>query len=87
MSLLSKTWDKIKSWSGWKKAGSIFMARMTALFGFATAVVGSMDWSPLWSLFTTGTEFTSRQLIFLGIGIVGGAVTAEIVRSRGTKDF
>lgn len=84
---LKKTWLKIKNWSGWSKAGSIFMARMAAIAGMITSIVGAMDWSPLWNLFTTGTDFTQKQLIFMGIGIIGGAITAELVRSHGTKDF
>jgi hypothetical protein len=83
----SKIKEKIGCWSGWDKAGSVFMARMAALFGGLTALIGAMDFSPFWALFTSGTEFTPRQLIFMGIGIFGYAVSAEIVRRRNTKDF
>ena len=76
----TSTWEATKIF--FKRSESIFLARMIALGGTATTFVGGMDFSPLWSLFQTGTDFTQKQLIFMGIAIVGTGVSLEIARRR-----
>lgn len=75
-------WDKIKAF--FKRSESIFLARMAVVFGFATSVMGAMDLSPVWALFSTGTDFTSKQLMYLGVSVVGTGVMFELARRRNT---
>jgi hypothetical protein len=71
-------WTKIKSAAG--PVGSIIEARVTALAGLVTAGIGFMDWSPLTSLFGTGTVFNQTQVMALGgIAFVKG-IFSEITR-------
>lgn len=72
--------NKIKSF--FSNSATIFLARMTALAGVATTTVGAFDWSPLWSVFTTGTNFNKQQLIMIGIGVIGMGITTELARRR-----
>lgn len=81
---ISNWWDGVKAW--FKRSESIFLARIAAISGFVTSAIGFMDWSPLWSLLQTGTEFTKHQLIGMGIALVGGGVMLEIARRRGTRE-
>ncbi len=73
-------WDMIKSM--FRNSLTIFLARSTALAGIVTSTVGVMDWSPLWSIFTTGTFLTKQQMIAIGIGVIGMGVTTELARRR-----
>lgn len=75
--------DKVKSW--FKYSETIFLSRISAAIGFVIAAVGSMDFSPLWSLFQTGTDFTQKQLIFIGVAIVGAGITFELARRRSSS--
>lgn len=84
---LKNTWEHIKSAIGWNTVGTVVLARITAIVGFVTATVGAMDWSPLWSMLSTGTEFTKHQLIAIGVSIAGLAVTTEITRRRNDPYF
>lgn len=67
-----------------KYSESIFLARIFAFGGLITSLVGAMDFSPLWSLFSTGTDFTPKQLLFVGVSIVGMGVSFEMARRRGS---
>lgn len=71
---------KIKEW--FKESQSKFLVWITGAIGMITTVVGSMDFAPLWSLFSTGTDFTPKQVLFIGISIVGTAVTMELARGH-----
>ncbi len=77
---LPTTWYNIKSW--FKNSLTLAVARVTALSGMITTLVGAMDWSPLWSMFTTGTSFTKQQLIMIGVGVIGLGITTELARRR-----
>ncbi len=71
-------WEKIKTVIG--PVGSIIEARVTALTGLIISGVGFMDWSPLTSLFGSGTAFNKTQVMALGaIAFVKG-VFSEITR-------
>ena len=83
--MIKTSWEKLKVW--FKRSETIFLARMTAIVGFVTAAVGQFDWAPLWSFLSTGTEFTSKQLLWIGVSIAGYGLTMEIARRRGTKEI
>lgn len=76
-------WDYIKSLFLYSE--TIFLARMAVIGGFITTLSGSLDLSPLWSLFSTGTDFTWKQLTFMGLGILGAGITVEMARRRNSK--
>lgn len=77
-------WTKIKAW--FYHSESVALAWIAGIGGTATALVGSFDFAPLWTMFQTGTEFTSKQLTWMGVGIAGAGVAAYIARIRGTKE-
>lgn len=76
-------WQKTKDW--FYNSHVVVKEYITGIIGAGVAIVGFMDWSPLWSLFQTGTSFTKQQLLFLGVSIVGSAVTGYMARTAGTK--
>lgn len=64
---------------------SIINARLTMLFGLATAGVGLMDWSPLISTIGTSTAFNKTQVFALGaIAFVKGLVDEVARRANDT---
>ena len=77
---LKRTWTRTKAW--FKHSETIFLARLYALIGAITTFVGSMDFSPFWDTFKTGTWLTSREVITIGIGILGSGIAFEIARRR-----
>jgi hypothetical protein len=77
------TWQKIKDW--FYNSESIALTWIMGAFGTITGIVGTLDLSPFWTLFQTGTEFTSKQLAWMGAGVLGSAVALYIARVRGTK--
>lgn len=84
--MLSKVWKKFKDWSGWSEAGSIVNARITAVLGFITAVIGALDWSPLLSLgIDTGINWV--QVAFVGGLMFVKGVLDEIVRRYRAVDL
>lgn len=78
------TLDSLKSF--FKYSETIFIARIAAFGGFVTAVNGQLDLAPLWSLFGTGTEFTWKQVFWIGLSILGAGVTVELARRRNMKN-
>jgi hypothetical protein len=78
-------WEKVKGWFNYSE--SIFLARAFAFFGTVVTTVASFDWSPLWSLVGTGTNFTREQLIGIGISVVGSGILLEIARRRNATDL
>lgn len=73
------TWESTKAF--FKFSVTILLARITAISGFITGVVGGMDWSPL-ATFDWSTDFKPRQLIGMGIGIAMGGIVFEMARRR-----
>ena len=74
------TWDKYKSWFNYST--TILVARVLTMSGAITTFVGGLDFSPLWAVFTTGTDLNQKQLISIGIGIIGIGISVEIARRR-----
>lgn len=77
-------WTKTKAW--FYHSESVVLAYVVSAFGAVTALVGSLNLSPFWSLFQSGTEFTSKQLTWMGVGVLGSGIAAYIARVRGTKE-
>lgn len=82
---LSNIWEKLKDWSGWNTAGSIFIARMEVLTGFLTTVIAGLDYNALLALdFTKG--FTKEVLIPAGLLVFKGFIS-EWTRRFGDPKF
>lgn len=73
-------WSRVKSWFLFSEV--ILLSRIAAIGGAVTTFVGGMDFSPLWTLFSSGTDFTHKQVFWIGISILGAGVTMELARRR-----
>lgn len=81
-----KSWyEGIKAW--FLNSETIFVARLTALVGLVTTAAGSLDLSPLWSLFGTGTGFTFKQVAWIGGLLLTQGVVLEVLRRRNATDL
>lgn len=81
--------ETIKGWyqTAWDwsyNAGSIVMARLTAIAGILTSAVSFMDWSPLFALLGVDTGFTTNQAFWLGAALFVKGIFDEIVRRSNT---
>lgn len=77
---------KIKEWSGWETAGSIFMRRLEVLSGVliaGAATLTSFNWLPY---FSTGTVDWKLIAPIAGYLVVSGIV-GEIVRRHKADDL
>jgi len=75
---------KLQDWwtttlSFFRYSHTILVARLTMLTGFLTAVIGSLDWSPLLGL-NIDTGFSRTQVIWLGAVTFIKGVLDEIAR-------
>lgn len=61
---------------------TIFLARVTAFSGLVTAVVGSVDWSPVFNGLGMDTGFSWKQTTWLGVGIFVKGIIDELARRR-----
>lgn len=82
--MFSNTWNKIKAW--FKHSETILLERITAFSGFIVMVVGSLDWSPLFSIFGTGTAFSKAELLGLGGAMLAKGIFGEWARRRNTVE-
>jgi len=78
--------QRIKDWSGWSTAGSIFIARMETLSGFLVGVVGGIDWSPLLALDFT-QPIANKTLIVMGSVLVIKGLVSEMTRRNNATDI
>lgn len=80
-------WQKIKDW--FYNSETIFMAWITAITGAITTtitgILGSTDFSSIFSMLQSGLSFTKQQLMVMGIGAIGLGVLQYWARVRGTK--
>lgn len=76
-------WQKVKDW--FYHSETVALAWLMSLSGIVTTFVGSLDLAPFWTLFQTGTAFTNRQLIWMGVGVLGAGVATYIARVRNTR--
>lgn len=56
-------WRKFLSW--FRNSETILLARLFSALGFITAVLGTLDWSPLIGL-DVSTGFNHKQIAWLG---------------------
>lgn len=78
-------WDVVRAW--WKDSETILLSRLAVIGGIVTSVVGYMDWSPLWSFLSTGTEFNTKQVLGIGVSVIGAGITMEIARRHRATDL
>lgn len=74
---LQEWWISILSFA--RYSHSLLMARLTMVMGFLTAVVGTLDWSPLLGV-NIDTGFSKNQVIWLGIITFVKGIFDEIAR-------
>jgi len=80
------TWQKIKDWSGWSSAGTIFFSRMEGVLAFVGAAVAGIDWNALLALdFTQG--FKNPALWVGAAVIVLRSVAYEWTRRHNATDI
>ena len=84
--MFKKLWNKIKDWSGWSTAGSIFLARLHAMSGFAIGVIGGLNWTPLLSL-DLSSAIASKTFLAVGGVILLQGIFAEVVRRHNAQDI
>ncbi len=79
---LNTAYKTLWDWS--YNAGSIVVARLTAIFGFFTSALSFADWSPLLSMTGIETGISKTQAFWLGAVIFAKGVVDEFVRRRNT---
>lgn len=77
---LKDFWESLKAF--FKYSETIFIARITAFSGLVTAVMGSVDWSPIFNGLGMDTGFSWKQTTWLGIGIFFKGIIDELARRR-----
>lgn len=76
----------IKNWSGWSTAGSIFLARMEAVFWFLIGCAAFVDWNSLINA-SMDPGFTRNTMLSVAVPMAIKAVIAEITRRHGARDL
>lgn len=76
-------WNKLTDVKAWfLHSETIFLNRIEAFSGLVVAGVASMDWSPLWGLFGTGTAFNAKELYGMSAFLVIRGIVGELARRR-----
>src|ERR1700730_4460773 len=70
----------VKGW--FNNSETILLARLATIGGAITSVIVEFEFSPLWSVLSTGTDFTGKQIFWIGVSIVGAGITIELARRR-----
>jgi hypothetical protein len=73
-------WEEVKAF--FKYSETIFVARLQSLIGLLTAVVATVDWSPVFNLLGIDTGFSYKQTFWLGIGLFFKGIMDELLRRR-----
>lgn len=82
--MLKNTWTKIRNW--FKDSETIFLARLTAFSGFIVGALGSIDWTPFFSLDFTNA-FSMTQATWVGFGMFIHGIISEIARRNRATDL
>lgn len=81
-------WQKVKAW--FHNSESVALAWITGAAGVVTSTVtgilGSTDFSSIFSMLKNGLTFSKAQLAVMGIGAVGLGALQYWTRVRGTKE-
>jgi hypothetical protein len=80
LSRLKVWWEEVKAF--FKYSETILIARVQSLVGLIVAVVGAVDWSPVFNLLGLDTGFSYRQTMWLGIGLFFKGIVDELARRR-----
>ncbi len=75
---------KKKFWEWMDHSGTILVAISTSIVGAFTAVLGMIDWSPLWSTLGTGTYLSKEQTVTIGAAMIIKGIIDYIVRKSNT---
>ena len=67
--------------SFFKYSETILYARMQMFAGLVTGVIGGLDISPLTG-FDWATDFSNKQIVYLGVGILANGIITEVARRR-----
>lgn len=73
-------WEEAKAF--FKYSETIFIARVQSLIGLIMAVVGTVDWSPVFNLLGVDTGFSYKQTVWLGFGLFFKGIIDELARRR-----
>ena len=86
MLLALKSWyEEVKAF--FKYSETIFIARLQSLIGLFTAVIGIVDWSPVFNLLGVDTGFSYKQVTWLGLGLFFKGIVDELARRRNSKEM
>lgn len=72
------------AWDWSLNAGSIVLARLTAIAGVVTSGIAMIDWSPLYNLFGASPVFNKEQTLVMGLFLLVQGIVQEIVRRANT---
>lgn len=73
-------WEDLKAF--FKYSETILIARLQSLVGLLTAVIGLVDWSPVFGLLGVETGFSWKQTFWLGTGLFFKGIIDELARRR-----
>lgn len=76
-------WEEVKAF--FKYSETILVARLQSLIGLVMAVVGAVDWSPVFNLLGVDTGFSWKQTAWLGIGLFFKGIVDELLRRRNSN--
>lgn len=82
---LKTWWEEVKAF--FKYSETIFIARLQSLIGLIMAVVGAVDWSPVFNLLGMDTGFSWKQTTWLGIGLFFKGIIDELARRRNAPEL
>jgi hypothetical protein len=86
MLLTLKSWfEEVKAF--FKYSETIFIARLQSLIGLVMAVIGTVDWSPVFNLLGLDTGFSYKQTAWLGVGLFFKGIVDELARRRNSKEM
>lgn len=78
-------WEEVKAF--FRYSETIFIARLQSLIGLVMAVVGAVDWSPVFNLLGMDTGFSWKQTTWLGIGLFFKGIIDELARRRNAPEL
>lgn len=75
--------ERIKKF--FKRSETIFWSYVQIVVGFLTGVLAAIDWTALTSR-DWSQAISSKEALFLGLGIMANGIITYVLRSRNMKD-